>query len=265
MEDPGYFGAVLAFQNAGAKVIPVPVDEEGINPAKARGKATAAYITPAHQFPTGVTMSARRRFEVLSWARHSGTYLVEDDYDSEYRFNETPVPSLKSLDDSDTVIFVGSFNKLMFSALRIGFIVAPPNLVPALAALRYAIDLNAVGTDQVILAEFIGSGALGRHLRRMREVYGSRFAALRENCDQYLAGSIELADSPAGLFAPALLRNGMNSKQAEDVAYAHGIEVIGMHRFAIRSKDRKGILLGFGAFDEKLIRAGVVSLARALT
>lgn len=265
MEDPGYFGALLAFQNAGAKILPVPVDEEGLNPAKARGKGKVAYITPAHQFPTGVTMSARRRFDVLSWARRAGCYLIEDDYDSEYRFGSSPVPSLKSLDDADTVILVGSFNKLMFSALRIGYIVAPPSLVAPLAALRYAMDLNTFGVEQAILADFIEDGALGRHLRRMREAYGNRFAALQECCHEYLEGALELCHSPAGLFVPALLRNGMNSQQAEQAALAQGIETLGMHRFTLRSRDRKGILLGFGAFDEKCIRAGVITLAKALT
>lgn len=264
LEDPGYFGALLAFQNAGARILPVPVDEEGMNPAKARGKARLAYITPAHQFPTGVAMSVRRRFDVLSWARQSGCYLLEDDYDSEYRFESAPVPSLKSLDDSDNVILVGSFNKLLFSGLRIGYIVAPPLLVGPLAALRYAIDLNSIGVEQAVLAQFIESGALGRHLRRMREVYGNRFAALHESCEKYLKGGLELSRSPAGLFAPAWLRNGMSSQQGEQAALAHGVEALGVHRFALRSKDRKGLLLGFGAFDEKRIRAGVVALAKAL-
>jgi GntR family transcriptional regulator/MocR family aminotransferase len=265
VEDPGYFGALLAFQNAGAKILPVPVDEEGLNPSKARGKGKVAYVTPAHQFPTGVTMSARRRLDVLSWARRSGCYLIEDDYDSEYRFGSAPVPCLKSFDDTENVILVGSFNKLMFSALRIGYIVAPPALVAPLAALRYAIDLNTFGVEQAILADFIEDGALGRHLRRMREAYGNRFAALQESCRIYLNGALELSNCPAGLFVPAMLRNGMNSQQAEQAALEQGIESLGIHRFALRSKDRNGILLGFGAFEEKRIRAGVITLAKALT
>jgi len=264
IEAPGYFGALLAFQNTGAEVIPVPVDDEGMNPARARGRAKLAYITPAHQFPTGVTMSIGRRFEVLAWARQSACYVVEDDYDSEYRFESPPVPALQSLDDSGRVIVVGSFNKLLFSALRIGYIVAPPSLVDPLAAQRFATDLNSFGIEQAILAEFIESGGLGRHLRRMREVYGNRLATLKESCNKHLKGMLELSPNQAGLFVPTFLHNSMSSQEAEEASLAHGVETMGLHRFALKTQDRRGLLLGFGAFGEEALREGVITLARAL-
>lgn len=264
MEDPGYFGALLAFRNAGAKVLGVPVDEQGMNPARARGRAKLAYLTPAHQFPLGITMSIQRRLQVLAWARESGCYLIEDDYDSEFRFASLPVPALQSLDDSARVILVGSFNKLMFPALRIGYIVAPAPLVDSLAALRFGIDLGSFAFDQAVMADFIEQGALSRHLRRMREIYGERLAVLRESCSKYLKGLVELSHVQAGLFTPAFLRNSMTSRQAEEAAAARGLESMGLHRFSLRGRDHKGLLLGFGAFDEKAIRQAVISLATVL-
>jgi GntR family transcriptional regulator/MocR family aminotransferase len=264
MEDPGYFGALLAFRNAGAKVLPVPVDDQGINPARARGRAKLAYLTPAHQFPLGVTMSVQRRLQVLAWARYSDCFLLEDDYDSEFRFASLPVPALRSLDDSERVILVGSFNKLMFPSLRIGYIVSPSFLVDRLGALRFGLDLNSFTLDQAAMADFIEQGALSRHLRRMRDIYGERLEVLQDSCGKYLKGLVELSHVQAGLFTPAFVRNGMTSRQAEDATAAQGLESMGLHRFSLRAQDHKGLLLGFGAFDEKLIREGVCTLARAL-
>jgi GntR family transcriptional regulator/MocR family aminotransferase len=264
MEDPGYFGALVAFRNAGAKVLPVPVDDQGMNPARARGRAKLAYLTPAHQFPLGVTMSVQRRFEVLAWARDSDCFLLEDDYDSEFRFESLPVPALRSLDDSERVILVGSFNKLMFPSLRIGYIVSPSCLVDQLAALRFGLDLNSFTLDQAAMADFIEQGALSRHLRRMRDIYGERLEVLQDSCGKYLNGLVELSHVQAGLFTPAFLRNGMTSRQAEEAATAHGLESMGLHRFSLQARDHKGLLLGFGAFDEKLIRQAIVMLTRVL-
>ncbi len=262
MEDPGYFGALLAFRNAGAKVLPVPVDDQGMNPARAPGSAKLAYVTPGHQFPLGVTMSMPRRLQVLAWAREADCWLLEDDYDSEYRFIGRPVPALHSLDDSERVILVGSFNKLMFPALRIGYIVAPASLVDRVATLRFGVDLNSFPVDQAALADFIEHRALSRHLRRMRETYGARLAVLQDSCHKHLEGLIELSDVPAGLFTPAFLRNGMTSRQAEEAAAARDVESMGLHRFSLHGRDPKGLLLGFGAFDEQSIRHAVVTLAK---
>jgi GntR family transcriptional regulator/MocR family aminotransferase len=264
IEDPGYFGALLAFRNAGANVLPVPVDDQGFDPKKAPSGARLAYLTPAHQFPTGITMSVQRRLQVLGWARQSGSYLVEDDYDSEYRFDQAPVRALQSLDDSDTVIFIGSFNKLLFPALRIGYMVVPPRLMQSMTALRFAMDLNSFGIEQAILAEFIETGGFARHLHRMREMYGARLDVLKQSCSRYLRGAVKLSSVNAGHFTPAFLLNDLTSRQAEDSAAAHGVESMGLHRFTLRAGDPKGLLLGFTGFDEASIRQAVVALTRAI-
>jgi GntR family transcriptional regulator/MocR family aminotransferase len=267
MEDPGYFGATTAFRNAGARIVPVPVDEHGVSVSQGRRacyNAKGAYLTPAHQFPLGVTMPLERRLAVLAWAREAGAFLIEDDYDSEYRFEGRPAPALQGLDKSGSVILVGSFNKLLFPALRLGYIVAPASLVDPLLALRFGTDHHAGGLDQAILCDFIVDGHLGRHIRRMRELYAGRLGALQEGGRKYLDGLLEISHIQAGLCTTGFLRNGMTSREAEEAAAAHKIETMGIDRFALRRTDVQGLVLGFAAFDEKQIRQGITGLASAL-
>ncbi len=265
-EDPGYFGALIALRNARARIIPVPVRAEGIDVAagaRLSPRAKLAYVTPAHQFPLGVAMSLDTRLDLLAWARRAGAWILEDDYDSEYRFEGSPVPTLHSL-DSARVILTGTFNKLLFPSLALGYVVLPPSLVDDFVALRYGADLCTASFHQAILCEFMLEGHLARHLRRMRELYGARLAALLEEGRRQLAGLLEISPIQAGLYTAAYLRNGMSSRRAELAATAGGIEVIGLHRFVLNRPDPKGLLLGFAAFDERATRAGVADLAAAL-
>jgi GntR family transcriptional regulator/MocR family aminotransferase len=211
-----------------------------------------------------MTMSLERRLAALAWAHEAGAFLIEDDYDSEYRFEGRPAPVLQGLDKSGSVILVGSFNKLLFPALRLGYIVAPPSLVDPLLALRFGTDHHAAGLDQAILGDFIVEGHLGRHLRRMRELYGARLAALREGGRKYLDGLLEISRIQAGLYTTGLLCNGMQSREAEEAAARQKVETIGIDRFALRRTDVQGLVLGFGAFDEGQIRRGLQGLAAAL-
>jgi GntR family transcriptional regulator / MocR family aminotransferase len=267
MEDPGYFGATIALRNAGARLIPVPVDEQGLSVAaglRTCRDAKGVYVTPAHQFPLGMTMSLERRLQVVQWASRTGAFVIEDDYDSEYRFEGRPVPVLQSLDRNSNVILIGSFNKLLFPWLRIGYIVLPPALVDVFSALRYRTDFHNFSIDQVVLCEFITEGHLGRHLRRMRDLYASRLAALIDGAKRYLRGLLDVSNVRAGLYTAAFLRNGMTSRQAEKAAAAHNVEVMALDRYTLRATDPKGLLLGFAAFDERAIRAGLIQLAIAL-
>lgn len=266
LEDPGYFGAAIAFRNARARIVPVPVDEQGISVAagcRIAPRARLAYVTPSHQFPLGMTMSAERRQKLLDWARKTGAFLVEDDYDSEYRFAGRPVPTLHTLDPNDRVILVGTFNKLLFPAVRLGYIVVPEALMDSLLAFRCGLEWQSVGLNQVILSEFIAGGHLVRHIRRMRELYGGRLVALQEAIRRYLGGLVETPHVHAGLHTVALLRNGMTSRQAESAAAAHNLESMGIDRFALDRPDLHGVMLGFAAFDEHRIRRAVTDLARA--
>ncbi len=267
MEDPGYFGATIAFSNAGAQMIPVPLDEQGLDVSAGQrlcGHAKGAYVTPAHQFPLGMTMTLERRMAVLQWASRTGAFVIEDDYDSEYRFGGRPVPAMQSLDRNSNVIFIGSFNKLLFPSLRIGYVVLPSSLVDLFLAYRYRADFHNLSMDQAVLCDFIADGHLGRHLRRMRDLYASRLGVLIEEGRRYLKGLLQISDVTAGLYTAAFLKNGMTSLEAEKAAAAHDIEAIAMDRYTLNSSDPKGVLLGFAAFDEAAIRAGLIKLASAL-
>jgi GntR family transcriptional regulator/MocR family aminotransferase len=267
MEDPGYFGATAAFRNAGAKIIPVPTDADGLVVSKGIqlcSRAKAAFVTPAHQFPLGVTMSIQRRLALLAWARKAGAFVIEDDYDSEYRFDGPPIPALQGLDDGASVIFLGSFNKVLFPALRVGYMVLPAALVEPLLSLRFALDLNPSGLDHAVLSDFMLEGHLARHIRRMRELYAARLAALDKDVKKYLAGVLEISPVRAGLSTTGFLSNGINSREVEVAAAAQGLEVISLDRFSITRRIMNRVWLGFAAFDEREIRRGVVTLAAVL-
>jgi len=267
MEDPGYFGATIAFDSVGAKMIAVPVDDEGLSVSagmKLCPDAKGVYLTPAHQFPLGVTMTLERRMAILNWASRAGAFIIEDDYDSEYRFAGQPVPALQSLDNRSNVIFVGSFSKTLFPSLRVGYVVLPPSLVDYFLGYRYQTDFRNSSFDQVVLCDFIVDGHLARHLRRMRNLYAGRLTALIEGGKQHLGGLLDLSNVRAGLYTIGYLKNGMTSRQAEKLAAAQGVEVLAVDRYTLKRPDPKGLLLGFGGFDETAIRQGLVRLAKAL-
>jgi GntR family transcriptional regulator/MocR family aminotransferase len=209
-------------------------------------------------------MSLERRMALLKWASDTGAFIIEDDYDSEYRFGGRPIAALQSLDRNSNVIFIGSFNKLLFPSLRIGYVVLPPSLVDLFRAFRYRTEFHNLSADQAVLCDFIADGHLGRHLRRMRDLYAGRLAALIDGGKRYLKGLLEISDVRAGLYTAAFLKNGMTSREAEKTAAKHGIEIIALDRYTLKSPDPKGVLLGFAAFDEAAIRAGLIRLAAAL-
>jgi GntR family transcriptional regulator/MocR family aminotransferase len=267
VEDPAYFGATIAFRNVGAKIVPVPVDERGLSVSaglKACDRPAGMYLTPAHQFPLGMTMSLERRMEVLRCAARAGAFVIEDDYDSEYRFEGRPVPALQSLDQGQNVILTGSFSKLLFPSLRLGYVVLPPSLVDYFLAFRFQTDFRSLNLDQAVLCDFIEGGHLGRHVRRMRDLYAGRLATLVEGGRRHLKGLLEISGVRSGLYTAAFLKNGMSSRQAETAAAGHGVEAVALDRYTLRRPDPKGVLLGFAAFDEATIRKGVVRLAAAL-
>jgi GntR family transcriptional regulator/MocR family aminotransferase len=267
MEDPGYFGAAVALQNAGAQLVPVPVDREGLSVAQGLeqlARPRGIYLTPAHQFPLGVAMSAARRLQVLEIASRVGAFIIEDDYDSEFRFEGRPLPALQSLDRGSTVILVGTFSKTLFPALRMGYVVMPSSLTDYFLAFQHRTQLCSVHLDQSILCDFIVEGHLGRHIRRMRNLYAGRLACLAESARRQLAGLLEIDAVRAGLYTAAYLENGMTSADAERAAFALEVDALALDRFTFKREDPRGLLLGFAAFDEKSLRQGVIQLAQAL-
>jgi GntR family transcriptional regulator/MocR family aminotransferase len=208
-------------------------------------------------------MSLGRRMELLRWAASAGAFIIEDDYDSEYRFEGRPIPALMSLDRGSNVIMVGSFSKLLCPALRIGYIVSPPALADFVAAFRFQTDFRAVHLEQAVLTDFIDGGHLSRHVRRMREIYASRHAALIEASRRYLAGVLDVQNVHCGLYTAAYLKNAMSSAEAEKAALTAGVDTLSLDRFTLSVPDPKGLLLGFSSFNGSAIREGARCLARA--
>jgi GntR family transcriptional regulator / MocR family aminotransferase len=265
MEDPGYIGARLVVEAFGATVVPVPLDDEGMilgdSPLKG---ARLVYVTPAHQFPLGVSMSLPRRLALLEWARTSGAPIFEDDYDSEYRYSRRPVPALQGLDRHGQVLFAGSFSKVLFPSLRLGYLVVPLDLVDCFAATQSVTNRHAPLLEQAVLADFISGGHFGRHIRRMREVYAERLSVLLECAKERLAGLLEISGVEAGLQTVGWLRGGIDGKAAARAAAPRDVEVVPLGRYGLRRLERDGLQLGFAAVDIQEIRRGVRDLAVAL-
>lgn len=267
VEDPGYPSAGRAFARAGARVRGVPVDREGVRVDRAIlrcPRARAAYVTPAHHFPMGGTMPAGRRLELLSWAREAGAWIVEDDYDSEFRYEGRPVPALQGLDREGRVLYLGTFNKVLFPALRLAYVIVPESLLDGFLRLRAECDLYTHVFSQMVLADFMAEGHFMRHLRRLRELYARRLEALETACARHMPGVVDLPKVQAGLHTPAYLRAPWTSASAQQAAYKAGLECYGLHNFAIEGKAPEGILLGFGAFPERRLASAVQKLAAVL-
>jgi len=265
MENPGFIGARMAFKAFGSKVCAVDLDDEGM---KLRGQnlrdVRLVYVTPGHQFPLGITMSLPRRLELLEWARKSGALIFEDDYDSEYRYSGPPVPALQGFDRHGSVIFAGSFSKVLFPSLRLGYLVIPPNLVPLFAAAISLTTRHAPLPEQAVVCDFITEGHFGRHLRRMREVYAERLSVLLESAREKLSGLLEISEIEAGLQTVGWLREGLDDESAMRAAAEHGVEVFPLSWYTRGKAAREGLQLGFAAVDAREIRRGVQDLATAL-
>ena len=265
MEDPGYPGAAIVFQAVGAKISAARVDGEGMKmrDASLRG-ARLVYVTPGHQFPLGTTMSLARRLELLEWARKSGALIFEDDYDSEYRYSGRPVPAMQGLDRNGLVLFAGSFSKVMFPSLRLGYLVIPPDLLDRFAATISVTSRHAPLPEQAVLCDFINQGHFGRHLRRMREVYAERLAVLLDSARKRLAGLLEISNIEAGLQTVGWLPNGISGEAAAEAAAKRDVDVIPLSWYSRGRLTRDGLQLGFAAVDAREIRRGVQELAIAL-
>ncbi|PYX79428.1 MAG: PLP-dependent aminotransferase family protein [Acidobacteria bacterium] len=267
MEEPGYPGAAVVFHAAGAKICPVPVDEEGLDwerGLRRHSRARLVYVTPAHQFPLGVTMSLRRRLALLEWARRSGTLIFEDDYDSEYRYSARPIPALQGLDPSGVVIFAGSFSAVLFPALRLGYLVVPAEMVDVFAAAESVSTHHPPLLEQAVLCDFISEGHFARHIRRMRELYAERLAVLLDGAREKLSGLLEISHVEAGLETVGWLQDSISEERAARAAAERDVEVAPLSRYASGRARKNALVLGFAAVDAKEIRRGVGELATIL-
>jgi GntR family transcriptional regulator/MocR family aminotransferase len=267
IEDPGYPGVHAAFRAAGAQLIPVPVDEEGLNVQAGIARAANArlvYVTPSHQFPLGWTMTLARRLELLNWSQRARAWIIEDDYDSEYRYTSRPIPALQGLAAQKQVIYVGTFSKVLFPSLRLGYLVLPSALVDVFTAARTGAAGYPPLIEQAVLTEFITEGHFGRHIRRMRTFYEERRAVLLDEARHELAGLLEVQVSDAGLHAIGWLPQGADDRLVAKLAAAEGVDAAPLSDFYRGEGKRSGLMLGFAAFNATDLRSGARKLARAL-
>lgn len=268
IEEPGYRLARRAFESAGCRLIPVPVDQEGMIVSagiKRSPKARAAYVSPSHQYPLGSTMSAARRMQLLNWAQSAGSWIIEDDYDSEYRFESSPISSLQGLDRNDRVIYIGTFSKVLFPSLRLGYIVIPEDLVPHFAAIRSAMDIFPPYLPQEALTDFMVEGHFARHIRKMRLLYKERRTALVQCIEEQLGPELEIHGSQAGMHLAVTLPQGFSDQEIAVRAAGNGLWLWPLSPSYLGKNARNGFILGFGNTSVEEMPRAVTKLGTQLS
>jgi GntR family transcriptional regulator/MocR family aminotransferase len=267
MEDPGYPGAWFSLRAVGARIVPIPVDQDGLivgEGQKSQPRARMAYVTPSNQFPLGASMSQSRRLELLDWAAQENAWIVEDEYDAEYRYSGRPVPSLQSMDRSGCVLYIGTFTKMLFNSLRLGFLVLPERIVEAFAAARAIVDRHPPTLDQAILTDFILEGHFGHHVRRMRQMYARRMAVLCDASRDSLKGRLDVAQAHSGMRTLGWIRTGETDAEVATRARLRGLEVAALSDFTILHSQPDALILGFAGCPAAELKRGVEVLAGLL-
>ena len=267
MEEPGYRFARSVFAGSGCIVAPVHVDGEGLNvtaAARQCARARAVLVTPSHQYPLGVTMSASRRLQLLDWAESTGSWIIEDDYDSEYRYEGMPVTSLQGLDRNSRVVYIGTFSKVLFPSFRLGYLVVPEDLVERFLAARFAVDIAPATFPQAVLADFIGDGHFARHVRRMRLVYAQRRNALIANLHEHFGPSAQITGAEAGLHLSVIL-HGISDQELSLSAARRNLWLVPLSSFYLGKPARQGFILGFGSTSVRQMPVAVHTLRSLVT
>jgi GntR family transcriptional regulator / MocR family aminotransferase len=264
IEDPGYQGTREVLRAAGARVFPVAVDRDGLNPRKLPASARLAFVTPSHQFPTGVILSLARRLTLLDWAKRKRAVIVEDDYDGEFHYEGQPLESLQGLDREGRVIYVGTFSRTVFPALRIGYLIAPKGLVQAFMAAKWLSDRHTATLEQQTLAEFISTGIYERYLRRVRRRNAQRRRVLLEGIQKQLGDRVEVTGDGAGAHVVLWPRQRVAEQTVIRNAATRGVSVYGISPYCLKPPSQTGILLGYSRMREKEIQEGLRRLGEVL-
>jgi GntR family transcriptional regulator / MocR family aminotransferase len=257
-EDPGYQGARRVFRSHGAHLIPLSIDSEGIAIHRLNGKARLVYVTPSHQYPTGISMSLPRRLELIRWADQRNGVIIEDDYCSEYRYSGPPLPSLQGLAGAVPVIYIGTFSKVLYPGLRIGYVVAPRELAPRFARAKWLADRHTPVLEQCALADFLSEGHLERHIRRMRRLYGLRREVLLDSLDRHFRDRVSVLGDAAGMHA--MVR--FHEEAVLTRALANKVQLVSADGYYLTRPPGGEVLMGFSAIAERSIREGVKRLCR---
>src|SRR5436309_10789848 len=267
IEEPGYWLVHRVLQARGCRAMPVPVDDEGLDVSagvKLARKARGVFVAPSHQYPLGVTMSASRRLQLLEWARSAGAWIMEDDYDSEYRYDTMPIASLQGLDTNGRVIYIGSFSKVMFPSLRLGYLVIPPDLVERFAAMRETMDICPADIAQAVMLEFIREGHFARHIRRMRPIYAERREVLVAELAREFGEGAEVIGDEAGLHLALLLPKLRNDQKLAARAAKESLWLSPLSASYVGRSPRHGFILGFGNTNLSQIAPAVGQLKKLL-
>jgi GntR family transcriptional regulator/MocR family aminotransferase len=259
VEDPGYLGARSALQASGIKLLPVGVGRQGLSVEKLRhyARAKLVYVTPSHQFPLGVVLSLTKRLQLLAWAVRNNAWILEDDFDSEYRYESKPIPALQGLDQNGRVIYLGSFSKVLFPSLRLGYMIVPEDVVDAFVAARWICDRSSPLIEQAALADFISEGHLASHIRRMRTLYMERREVMMTVIRHEMGDILEAWDAEAGMHTVGWLPVGIEDARITAEAGIVGLNTLPVSSFATRRLARGGLLLGYAAFRPEVIKKGV--------
>lgn len=255
VEDPGYPGAIAAFRALGAEIVPVPVDGEGICTDRLPKNAKALYVTPSHQFPLGFPLSLRRRRALLDWAVGANAVIIEDDYDSEFRYGGRPLDSLQSLDTTGSVIYLGTFSKVLFPSLRVGFVVPPQSLRSPILSVKWLTDRHTEIGEQHVIASFIAEGHFGRHIRRMQRIYRDRQVTLLRALALWMP-YLQLVRSFAGLHLAGFLPPSFPVDELISRAAATGVGLYALAPF-YQTHARAGLIFGFGSCTVSDISEGI--------
>lgn len=262
-ENPGYPGTHRTFAAYGARLRPVPVDSEGLIVAALGRRARLVYVTASHQFPTGVALSLPRRLELLCWARQQGAVIIEDDYDSEYRYSGPPLPCLQGLSEDVPVVYCGTFSKVMFPGLRIGYLIVPPEMIETFARAKWVSDRHSALLEQAALTDFIREGHLERHVRRMRRLYSQRRSALCTALERHFGERVSLHGEAAGM--QVLVR--FAERRMQQWGQNAGVllhSTAGYYLKPPRTAAYSEFLLGFSALPESVLEQAVRRLAGAV-
>jgi GntR family transcriptional regulator/MocR family aminotransferase len=265
LEDPGYAGARQAFLAHGARLHPTAVDESGILVDRLpRRETRLVYVTPSHQFPTGAVLSLSRRLELLAWAEQNRAIIVEDDYDSEFRYGGRPIPSLQGLAQSSNVLYVGTFSKVLFPSLRIGYLVAPPAMADIFEKAKWMMDRHAPTLEQLVLADFINEGHFERHLRRMRSLYDRRRQKLVASLRSHFGKQVQILGENSGIHLMIRLRTRWRTDEVIERAAAAGVGLLDAGAYYLGKSPGNEFVLGYAALNERKIQEGIRRLAAAL-
>ena len=267
MENPGYFGAHKAFESAETRIAPIDVDAQGIRLDLLRADRSGAncvYVTPSHQYPTGVTLSLERRLDLINWAAEHGKWIIEDDYDSEFHYDGVPTACVQGLDLHQRTIYLGTFSKTLYPGLRMGYMALPPDLVDAFARARSIMDGHTPQILQLTLARFMDDGHYNSHVRAMRKLYAGRRQVLLDSLGKHLGGIVQAVRPPGGLQIPCLLERGWSEEKTIRQAEAAGLRLPGLSRLYAGEYKQQGWLLGYASLTAYEIEAAVLRLSNAL-